>query len=148
MCLVQPIVSRLIDVFLFKSLVLASIVMLGIGSLLCESADGLSLLLIGRTVQGLGAGGLTVLCYAVYDKMNKPSGSKSSNALKFLAAISLFVATGTICGPFIGAALSNSHQWVTTVPLLERHELTTVLALDFPSEYTYVHCTWCTCVQQ
>ncbi|KAJ6192119.1 major facilitator superfamily domain-containing protein [Bipolaris maydis] len=111
MCLVQPIVSRLFDIFIFKSLVLASIVMLGIGSLLCESADGLPLLLIGRTVQGLGAGGLTTLSYAVYDQMKNLSGSESSNAVKFLAAISFFAAAGTICGPFIGAALSNNHQW-------------------------------------
>lgn len=148
MCLVQPIVSRLVDVFLFKSLVLASIVMLGIGSLLCESADGLPLLLIGRTVQGLGAGGLTMLSYAVYGQMNKPNEPKSSNALKFLAAISLFVAAGTICGPFIGAALSNNHQWVANVPLLQRRELTTILALDFSSQHTHVHCTWCACIQQ
>ncbi|RYO04363.1 hypothetical protein AA0121_g12812 [Alternaria tenuissima] len=115
MCLSQPIVSRLSNVFLQKSLVLASIMMLGIGSLLCESADGVLLLLTGRTVQGLGAGGLMVLSYAVCGDMNKQSkggsGSGSGSGPKFLAAISLFVAAGTICGPFIGAALSDNHHW-------------------------------------
>lgn len=152
MCLSQPIVSRLSNVFLQKSLVLASIMMLGIGSLLCESADGVPLLLTGRTVQGLGAGGLMVLSYAVCGDMNKQSkggsGSGSGSGPKFLAAISLFVAAGTICGPFIGAALSDNHHWVTIVPLLERRELTTVPALDLPSEHTHVRGTGCACVQR
>lgn len=120
--------------------------MLGVGSLLCESADGIPLLLTGRTVQGLGAGGLMVLSYAVYVDMNTQSGSGSGP--KFLAAISVFVAAGTVCGPFIGAALSDSHHWVTTVPLLEKRELTTVPALDFPSEHSNVRGTWCACIQQ
>ncbi|KAJ6276549.1 hypothetical protein J3E71DRAFT_187054 [Bipolaris maydis] len=111
MCLAQPLISRLTDVFILKSLALASIMMLGIGSLLCESANGLPLLLTGRTVQGLGAGGLTVLSYAVHVDTNKSSVPKSSSGLKFLAAISISVAAGTICGPFIGAVLSNSHEW-------------------------------------
>lgn len=82
-----------------------------------------------------------VLSYAVYGDMDTQSESGSGS--KFLAAISLFVAAGTVCGPFIGAALSDSHHWVTIVPLLERRELTTAPALDFPSEHTHVRCTWC-----
>lgn len=146
MCLSQPIVSRLSNIFLQKSLVLASIVMLGVGSLLCESADGIPLLLTGRTIQGLGAGGLMVLCYAVYVDMK--TQNESGSGPKFLAAISVSIATGTVCGPFIGAALSDSHYWVTAVLLLERHELTTVPALDFPPEHTRVRGTWCACIQQ
>ena len=69
-------------------------------------------------------------------------GAKDGGGSKFLAAISLFVAAGTVCGPFIGAALSDSHHWVTIVPVLERRELTTAPALDFPSEHTHVRCTW------
>ncbi|KAI0570890.1 MFS multidrug transporter [Pyrenophora tritici-repentis] len=105
MCLSQPMVARLSDIFNRKSLVLASILMLGIGSFVCDSANGIPLLLTGRTIQGLGAGGLMVLSYAVYGDMGPLSGPK------FLAAISLFVAAGTVSGPFIGAALSASHHW-------------------------------------
>jgi MFS family permease len=150
MCLSQPIVSRLSKVFLQKSLVLASIMMLGIGSLLCESADAMPLLLTGRTVQGLGAGALMVISYAACVDLNMPSGyeRESGRGHKFLAAISVFAAAGTVCGPFIGAALSDSHHWVKTVPLLETRELTTVPALDFPSEHTHVRGTWCARIQQ
>lgn len=117
MCLAQPVVAQLTYMFRLKSLVLASIVMLGVGSLLCEGANGLPLLLTGRTVQGLGAGSLMVLSYSVYDDKNESSEPEYSSRLRFLAAISIFVAAGTVCGPFIGAALSNSHQWVIIASL-------------------------------
>ncbi|KAF5852444.1 hypothetical protein GGP41_007840 [Bipolaris sorokiniana] len=85
MCLAQPIVAQLTYMFWLKSLVLASIVMLGVGSLLCEGANGLPLLLTGRTVQGLGAGGLTVLSYSVYGNKNEPSEPEHSIFLSLLA---------------------------------------------------------------
>ncbi|RYN73288.1 hypothetical protein AA0119_g13618, partial [Alternaria tenuissima] len=37
--------------------------------------------------------------------------NESGSGPKFLAAISVSIATGTVCGPFIGAALSDSHYW-------------------------------------
>ena len=101
------------------------------------------LLLTGRIVQGTGAGGLIVLSYAVYGSTDLESGSRP----KFLAAISLSAAAGTVCGPFIGAALSDSHHWVTALLLFETWELTTAPALDFPSEYTHMRGTWCACIQ-
>ncbi|OAL42658.1 MFS general substrate transporter, partial [Pyrenochaeta sp. DS3sAY3a] len=105
MCMSLPILSRLAHVFDRKSVILASIMMLGVGSLVCESADTIALLLVGRVVQGLGAGGLTVLSYALYGDL------ESQDGLKFLTAISLFIAAGTVCGPLIGAALSHSNHW-------------------------------------
>ncbi|KAL5378643.1 hypothetical protein PMIN06_011500 [Paraphaeosphaeria minitans] len=105
MCMSQPILARLSDVFNRRSIILASVLMLGVGSLVCESADTTALLLVGRTVQGFGAGGLTVLSYALYGDLEPRSG------LRFLTALSLFIAAGTVCGPLLGAALSAGHQW-------------------------------------
>ncbi|KAF9730138.1 hypothetical protein PMIN04_007915 [Paraphaeosphaeria minitans] len=105
MCMSQPILARLSDVFNRRSIILASILMLGIGSLVSDSADTTALLLVGRTVQGFGAGGLTVLSYALYGDLEPRSG------LRFLTALSLFIAAGTVCGPLLGAALSKGHQW-------------------------------------
>ncbi|KAH8710286.1 major facilitator superfamily domain-containing protein, partial [Phaeosphaeriaceae sp. PMI808] len=105
MCMSQPIMSRLSEIFQRRSIILASIMMLGIGSLVCESAGTIALLLVGRTIQGFGAGGLTVLSYGLYGDLEARDG------LRFLSAISLFIAAGTVCGPLIGAALSNGHLW-------------------------------------
>ncbi|KAF1828120.1 MFS general substrate transporter [Decorospora gaudefroyi] len=125
MCLSQPIVARLSEVFNRKSLVLASILTLGIGSLVCESASGMPLLLAGRTIQGLGAGGLMVLSYAVYGDLGPLSGPK------FLAAISLFVAAGTVSGPFVGAALSaNPFDQESVAISMLKNTVTSDLVLD------------------
>lgn len=106
MCISQPILFRLSHVFSRRSVVLASIMLLGVGSLVCESANAIAPLLVGRTVQGLGAGGLTVLSYALYGDLPLRSG------LRFLAAISFAVASGTVAGPLVGAALSHDSHWV------------------------------------
>jgi hypothetical protein len=83
-----------------------------------------------------------VLSYGVY-------GDKGErNGFKFLAAISIFVAAGTVSGPFVGAALSANHHWVTTVLLLPGSELTTAPALDLSSKYPHVCGTGHTCVQR
>lgn len=140
-CLSQPIVSRLSDVFNRKSVILASIMMLGIGSLVCESSSVMRLLLAGRTLQGLGAGGLMVLSYALYGDLGTLNGPK------FLAAISLFVAAGTVCGPFVGAALSDHHHWVVAAPILPILKLTTMLALDLSTKHSHVFSAWGASVQ-
>jgi MFS family permease len=108
MCISQPIVFRLSEIYNRRSAILASILMLGIGSLVCESAGTIELLLVGRVVQGCGAGGLTVVSYALYGDLGAQRG------LRFLTAISLSIAAGTVCGPLVGAALSNGNHWVSS----------------------------------
>lgn len=127
-----PILSRLAAVFDRKSVILASIMMLAVGSLVCESADTLALLLAGRVVQGFGAGGLTVLSYALYGDLQPRDG------LKFLTAMSLFIAAGTVCGPLIGAVLSHGHRWVRLRGRSKNHGLTAVQALDLSLEHSFV----------
>lgn len=132
MCMSLPILSRLANVFDRKSVILASIMMLGVGSLVCESANTIALLLVGRIVQGLGAGGLTVLSYALYGDLEPQDG------LKFLTAISLFIAAGTVCGPLIGAALSHGNHWVSPLRRSQHVELTAIPALDLSLERSFV----------
>ena len=90
-----------------KNIILISAVLLGAGSLISSDSGGMALFLLGRTIQGLGAGGLTVLSYTTYGRLQGPIGHK------FLAGISLSMALGTICGPILGSALSRSGTWVS-----------------------------------
>lgn len=80
--------------------------MLGLGSLLGDYAESIAVLLAGRSMQGLGAGGLITLSYALYGNLEPKS------AASVLRAITCSVAVGTISGPFIGAVLSDSGYWV------------------------------------
>lgn len=106
MCISQPILSCLSQVYGRKSIILFSIVMLGLGSLICEDSEMMSFFLLGRTIQGIGAGGLTVLSYVTYGDLDKTAGNK------FLAGMSSGIALGTICGPIVGSALNNDSNWV------------------------------------
>ena len=80
--------------------------MLGIGSMICEDAQFMASLLAGRGLQGLGAGGLTVLSYVSFGDLDPQDG------LRFMTATGMSMATGTVCGPLIGAALSGGGNWV------------------------------------
>jgi MFS family permease len=110
-CISVPLTSHLSKSFERKSPVLASIVLLGLGSLLGDYAKSMETLLVGRGIQGLGAGGLIMLAYAVYGDMEH-----SQSAPRFLRAITCSIAVGTASGPFIGAALSDSDIWVGQRP--------------------------------
>jgi MFS family permease len=124
MCVSQPILAGLADVFGRTSVVLASTLMFGFGSLVGADADSITLLLFGRSLQGLGAGGLTVLSYVTFGDMERKAG------LKFLTSISISIAAGTVCGPIIGAGLSNGTDWVRSPIEQQSVRLMTEQALD------------------
>ena len=99
--------------------------MLGAGSLISEDSESMVVLLLGRTIQGLGAGGLTALSYVVYgdlDHSHRKSVHKQVS-VNFLTAISCSVALGTVCGPLIGAALSNGSDWVRSKVVYQSHRI-------------------------
>ncbi|PSN58723.1 MFS general substrate transporter [Corynespora cassiicola Philippines] len=105
MCVSQPILCALSDVFSRTTILLASTLLLGLGSLVCAETDTMALLIAGRSVQGIGAGGVTVLSYVTFGGLERRCG------LKFLTGMSLFLAVGTVCGPLVGAALGSENTW-------------------------------------
>lgn len=110
MCIAQPIFSKLSSILACRGVVLSSIVLLAVGSTVCERATTLLLILVGRTVQGLGAGGLTILPYALYDHLE---GLAPESGMRFVSAIAVSSAVGTVCGPLVGAISDGDQDWVT-----------------------------------
>jgi MFS family permease len=110
-CISVPLTSHFFEPFGRKNLVFASIVLLGLGPLLGDYAKSIETLLVGRGAQGLGAGGLIMLAYAVYGDMEH-----SRSVPRLIRAITCSIAVGTASGPFIGAALSDSGIWVGQLP--------------------------------
>jgi MFS family permease len=111
-CVSVPIAAHLSESFERKNVILMLILMLGLGSLAGDYAGDMGMFLAGRGVQGLGAGGLVALTYTIYGDMGE--GRKQ----KFLVAICCFTAAGTAGGPFIGATIGDSGNWVR-LPHLE-----------------------------
>lgn len=79
---------------------------MGVGALIGDYANQIALFLVGRSLQGLGAGGLVILTYVTHEDL------LGSQASAYLAAIICSVSVGTISGPFVGAVLNESHRWV------------------------------------
>jgi MFS family permease len=66
----------------------------------------MAMLLAGRSLQGLGVGGLVALSYTIWGEMKDPQGRP------FLSGIYCCTAAGTIAGPLIGAIVSDHGVWV------------------------------------
>ena len=105
-CVSVPVLSHLAESFERKNVVLSSALILGLGSLVGDYAQSMPMLLAGRSLQGLGVGGLVALSYTIYGEMEQLPGCR------FLDAIYFCTAAGTIGGPFIGAVISDHGLWV------------------------------------
>ncbi|PLR45342.1 MFS transporter [Chimaeribacter arupi] len=77
-----------------------------LGSLACALAPTMPLLLVGRTVQGLGGGFLFALSYAMVHLMFPPALWTRAMAL-----ISAMWGIATLVGPAIGGIFANWHAW-------------------------------------
>jgi MFS family permease len=94
------------DSFGRKPLLTASLVIFAAGSIVGALAHNYVALIAGRTVQGLGGGGLLGLSIAVVTDM-VPLRSRG----KFYAYFSVVYAIGSISGPIVGGALTTAGQW-------------------------------------
>lgn len=61
----MPIFGKLADIYGRKKIYLSCVVMFMTGSILCGMADSMTVLLIGRGIQGIGAGGLMPLAMII-----------------------------------------------------------------------------------
>ncbi|KAK2036874.1 MFS general substrate transporter, partial [Colletotrichum somersetense] len=63
---VMPFLAALSDVFGRRGIPTGSLVFFTVGTILCCAADSITLLLGGRVIQGIGAGGMYVLSLVVF----------------------------------------------------------------------------------
>lgn len=144
MCISQPIASKFSLVFACRSTVLFSTMLVGIGSMLCERAQTMPLMLAGRSVQGLGAGGLTALSYALYARLESLGPGRG---MGLVSAIALSNAVGTVCGPVIGAISAGNQDWVTEILKGCAHPLTCAPDLDLSCQHSALPRARGRCVQ-
>jgi MFS family permease len=89
-----------------QSILLVTVVIFGVGAILCAISQDYTLMLVGRTVQGVGAGGFIGLTTVVITDM-VPLRERG----KYYAHISAVWAVGSTTGPIIGGALAQSGAW-------------------------------------
>ncbi|KAF8587989.1 iron permease [Ramaria rubella] len=101
-----PMSGGLSQVFGRRPVMLGSLLTFAIGSALCGAATDMNFLIAGRTVQGLGGGGLASLTQIILSDLVP---LRERGMFNGLIGIAWAVASGI--GPVIGGAFSQSGEW-------------------------------------
>jgi EmrB/QacA subfamily drug resistance transporter len=103
--LVTPLYGRLSEIFGHKRCYLVAIALFMLGSLACACATSMYELAVFRAIQGIGAGGLSVLAFTILGELVAPR-ERARYQGYFLA-----VFTGSsVLGPLIGGFFANAHS--------------------------------------
>ena len=103
----QPVLGSLSDIFGRKPLVLFSLALFLVGAVLAAVAkDTMDLLLVGRSVQGVGGGGVLVLTEIIVTDL-VPLRFRGN----YFSVIASMWAIGSVSGPLIGGAFSQNVSW-------------------------------------
>ncbi|KAH7188721.1 major facilitator superfamily domain-containing protein [Fusarium flagelliforme] len=110
---IQPPVASLSHIFGRRPALLASVTIFAGGSIMAALAKNIAVLLGGRTLQGLGSGGILALTYVIATDL-----VSLRERGKWFGLISLNWAIGSILGPLIGGALVEvSWPWLFWINL-------------------------------
>lgn len=101
-----PIWGKLADLVNRKLLVQLALAIFVIGSALAGFSQDTNTLIAFRVVQGLGAGGLTALVQVVMADIVSPRERG-----RYMGLIGAVMAVGTVGGPLIGGAITDSLGW-------------------------------------
>lgn len=100
-----PIYGRLSDGFGRRPLFLAALVLFLIGSVISAVSPTFPLLILGRGVQGLGAGGLLSLAFAVISDLVPPR-ERARYILIFVAVFG----SSSLLGPIVGGVIATQNS--------------------------------------
>jgi MFS family permease len=102
----QPFIVALSDDFGRSQLLFLSVVLFAIGTLVCAVSHNFTQLLAGRSVQGIGGGGIlslnNVILTDVFPLRQRPL---------YIAFTQIAWAIGTITGPLIGGLFAQHSTW-------------------------------------
>jgi EmrB/QacA subfamily drug resistance transporter len=108
-----PLMAKLSDVAGRRSIYLADLILFALGSFLVAVAPSLAVVIIGRAIQGLGAGGLFPIASAVIGDTFPPD--KRGSALGLIGAV---FGLAFIIGPIVGwLLLLASWRWLFAINL-------------------------------
>jgi MFS family permease len=101
-----PVWAKMSDILGRKSCILASIVIFMAGSLVCALANASAMLIGGRAVQGLGAGGTLVLVTIVIGDIF-PLAERA----KYYGLTGLVWGLSSAVGPVLGGVFTQTANW-------------------------------------
>ncbi|KAF8755099.1 Iron permease [Rhizoctonia solani] len=108
----MPMSGGLADIFGRRPVMLASLVIFAIGSAICGAAPNMSALIAGRTIQGIGGGGiLTLTDIIVADLVSLAERGP------YLGIVGAVWAIASAIGPPVGGAFAESN-WHINIPIV------------------------------
>ncbi len=96
----QPVIGSFSHIFGRKPLVLVSLALFAAGAIVAALADNFTVILVGRSVQGVGGGGIIALTEIIVTDI-VPLRERG----KWFSLISAMWAVGSVAGPLVGALL-------------------------------------------
>lgn len=102
----QLFLGTLSDSFGRKPMVYAGILTFIVASLICIMAESLTVMLIGRVLQGIGLSGPRSICVSII--RDSYSGDRMARIMSFIAAIFIIV---PMVAPLLGQFILNHYSW-------------------------------------
>lgn len=102
----QPVIAGLSHGFGRKSLVMISSLFFGVGSILAAVAKSFTLVLVGRSIQGIGGGGILTLGEILVTDL-VPLSVRGA----WFGYLGSMWAIGSVGGPMIGGAFAQNVSW-------------------------------------
>ncbi|KAL2204073.1 MFS general substrate transporter [Sarocladium strictum] len=102
----QPIYTSVSDVLGRLPAVYVSFLLFNVGAIMFAVADNMTLLIAGRVVEGLGAGGLDVLNEVILADL-----TTLKERPMYLGLLAIPIAAGGVIGPVIGGLLAEQSSW-------------------------------------
>jgi MFS family permease len=103
---IQPVFGQISNIYGRRYPMLLSLTLFTVGSGICGGANGLGMLIAGRTISGLGGGGIMMLLEVIVSDL-LPQRERP----KYLGIILGVMTLGILLGPLIGGAIANNGQW-------------------------------------
>ncbi|CAO3593223.1 unnamed protein product [Absidia cylindrospora] len=103
---IQPISGKFSDIFGRKPILLFGLFMFCIGSLINSLANQMTILIAGRTVQGLGGGCIMSLAFILITDLSPPHLRP-----RFQSLLTVIYGLASCVGPLIGGAFVDHVSW-------------------------------------
>ena len=109
---VQPLYGKLADAFGVKAVYLSTVAVFVAGSVLCGMAQSMPELIVFRTLQGLGGGGLMSVTMVVIGHLSADRADRGEGGATGGNAIAaVLLGLGLVCGPLLGGVVTDAAGW-------------------------------------
>jgi MFS family permease len=103
---VLPLFAQASNIFGRRNLLLGAVATFTLGSGLCGGASSMTMLIVARTIQGLGGGGINLLVETVVTDL-VPLRERG----KYMSIVMLGATVGATIGPFLGGVITDKATW-------------------------------------